>query len=357
MRVALLVTDHERGGTPLRFARLAIGLRQLGVEVHAGCLGTAGPVTALLESQGVPTFAAGASHAADFRTFTRLGKWLREIEPDLIHSALVHANVAGRLVGSWLGIPVLTSTATIEVQVRWHAWIERLTAFLDRGHLVHSSALAGHVTRMFGLSAEHVYVTSPLIRRLAPMRRAAARAALGLPQDGWLVGWLGRFDPVKRVDWVVQAVAALKDENVGVVLGGDGEDAMRIESVIDADHMRARVHCLGWQADPSAFYHALNVLMLPSLTEGVPNVALEALRCGVPVLSSLIPALAGVPGVTMIDATAPKLFSEVLRNFRDDPALCEQLGEAGRAWALIRLSDATALEELHSVYARLLREP
>lgn len=356
MRVALLVTDHHCGGTPLRFARMAAGLHERGVEVHAGCLGPAGPVSSLLESQGVPTFAAGARHAGDFRTFLRLARWLREIEPDLIHSALVHANLAGRLVGSWLGIPVLTSTATIEVQVRWHAWVERLTAFLDRGHLVHSPALAEHVVRAFKVPSERVYVTSPLIRKLTPMSRKDARKALGLPQDVWLVGWLGRFDPVKRVDWVIQAVAGIDDDKVCVVLGGDGEDTARIDEATQAHQMRARVHRVGWQADPSAFYHALDVLMLPSLTEGVPNVALEALRCGVPVLSSSLPALNGAAGVTMIDALVPELFSEVLKKFRADPVLFEQLGEAGRTWAQTRLNDAIALEELLAVYTRLLQK-
>ncbi len=94
MRVALLVTDLERGGTPLRLVRLARGLSAAGVEVHAGCLAPRGPLSSELTAAGLATFACDAEDARDFLALKRLSQHMRRVQPDLIHATLLHANVA-----------------------------------------------------------------------------------------------------------------------------------------------------------------------------------------------------------------------------------------------------------------------
>lgn len=361
MRVALLVTDHLLGGTPLRFARIARGLHARGIDVCAGCLSPPGPVTAQLHADGIPTFAAEARHAGDWAAFARLAHTLERLQPDLIHSALVHANVAARLVGSWLGIPVLTSTATIEVEKRWHLWLERLTSPLDRGHLVHDAALVDHVRRHFGLAESKIHVTPPLIRTLRKVSRVAARAELELPADRWLVGWLGRDDPVKRVALVTQAVEMFPDNGVCAVLAGqrrnarpEARDATTAHGALSAQHTSSRLIELGWQADPSAFLHAIDVLMLPSRTEGVPNVAFEALACGVPVVSSALAALKNVPGVSIIKSSAPENFFSLLHDLRADPSLYARQAQAAHDWARGALDPKRALDTLVALYTRII---
>src|SRR5262245_23746419 len=179
LRVVLLVTDLQRGGTPLRLAGLARGLKAAGVDVHVGCLAGRGPVSEELEAAGIPTFACGAKNARSFWALLRLIGHLRRIQPDLIHATLPHANVAARLVGGYLGIPVVTSTATIEVERRWHRWIERRTAGWDRGHIVSSRALAEHVRTAFRVPAKRVHVVPMSLERFPQLvDRATARAKL-----------------------------------------------------------------------------------------------------------------------------------------------------------------------------------
>jgi len=356
MRVALLVTDHQLGGTPLRFARIARGLRDRGLDVYAGCLSTPGPVTEQLRADGIHTFSAGARHAGDLTAFIRLARALERIQPDLCHAALVHANVAARLVGSWLGIPVLTSTATIEVTQRWHLWLERLTSPLDRGHLVHADALVAHVRRHFGLADTKIHVTPPLIRPLRKVSRVAARDELGLPAEAWLVGWLGRSDPVKRAAWVVQVVSMFEDDDVCAVLAGEGLQRAIDNPRADSRVMPQRIIQLGWQTDPSAFLHAIDVLMLPSLTEGVPNAAFEALACGVPVVSSALPALKNVPGVSIIKSPGVENFFSYLHDLRADPSHYARLSQAARDWAHHALDPTLALDALCEVYTRVVEQ-
>ncbi|MGE3180773.1 MAG: glycosyltransferase family 4 protein, partial [Phycisphaerae bacterium] len=181
MRLALLVTDHQLGGTPLRLARLARALRDRGVTVSYGCLSEPGPISDAVRREGIEVFACGAQRARDVGALRRLGKSLRAFRPDVVHASLFHANLAARWVGRRLKLPVLTSTATIEVERPWHNRLERWTAGWDQGHIVTSRSLQEHAVQKFGRKPEAVFVVPPLIREIAHWERNAALDELGLP--------------------------------------------------------------------------------------------------------------------------------------------------------------------------------
>ncbi|MBK9129182.1 MAG: glycosyltransferase [Phycisphaerales bacterium] len=361
MRVVLLVTDLQPGGTPLRIARLARRLSTSGVDVHVGCLAPRGPLHPALEASEVPTFACDARGPWDLAAAWRLARKLRDIRPDLIHATLTHANVVARLVGRWLRIPVLTSTATIEIERRWHRWAERLTAPLDRGHIVSSPALAEHVARRFGYAPECVFVVPPSLDP-APKRidRAAARRQLGLAEQGFLVAWIGRMDPVKRLALLVECAAQLADVGVGWLLAGDGPERARIEALLSRRHLASVVRLVGWQSDVAAVLSAADALLLPSRTEGVPNAVLEALACGVPVVASDLPTLRalradGAP-LTLVQGDEPKPFVAALSGLRSDPAGADAQSAASSAWAARSLAPERTVRALLAVYEAVLSQ-
>lgn len=286
MRVVLLITDLERGGTPLRIARLARGLRALGIDAVVGCLAPPGPISTELDADGIPTFACGARSARDLGALLRLALHIRRIKPDLIHSTLTHANVAARVVGKLQGIPVLTSTATIEMERRWHRTVERLTARMDEGHVVNSPGLAEHVQVAFGIPKRRVFVVAPSVRRFPKPDRAVARAALQLPEDAFVAVWAGRFDPVKRLDLLLDAARQLRGLHVRFVLAGDGPERERIGAEIRAAVLESTVSLPGWMSDLGTLLAAGDVFVFPSLTEGMPNALLEALAAGLPALAT-----------------------------------------------------------------------
>jgi len=250
VRVMLLVTDLQLGGTPLRIARLARGLRDAGLEVRVGCLAPAGPVSGELESVGIGTFACNARHARDLAALQRLAQHVHRVKPDLIHATLTHANVAARLVGLACRIPVLTSTATIEVERRWHLWMERLTVRLDRGHIVNSRALADHVARSFYLPARRIRVLPPSIAPVPPrMDRGQARQRLGIAEHEFVTLWIGRFDPVKRLDIAVGCAEVLNVVPSRLLLAGDGPYRPAVEQMVRLSPAARSIQLLGWQPD------------------------------------------------------------------------------------------------------------
>ncbi|MFQ5805314.1 MAG: glycosyltransferase family 4 protein [Phycisphaerae bacterium] len=359
MRIALLVTDFQRGGTPLRLARLAEGLKRAGIDVSVGCLAPAGPVSDGLQSATIPTFACDARSAGDLFALRRLGRHLRRLGPDLVHATLTHANVAARLVGDWLHIPVVTSTATIEVERRWHLTVERCTAGMDCGHIVNSQALAGHVAEAFGLSRDRIHVVPPSLAPLpARVDRRAARRQLNLSEGAFVVLWVGRFDPVKRLDIAVRCAEILSDLPSHLLLAGDGPARRHVENLARCSSASQRIHLPGWQDDLGPAFCAADAFLFPSRTEGMPNAVLQAMAFGLPVVASDIPALRELAGdderVLLIKGPDADKYAAALRELREHGEGSQALGRRAANWARAHLDPEETVRATIAVYERVL---
>lgn len=132
-----------------------------------------------------------------------------------------------------------------------------------------------------------------------PMEREAARSALGLPPDAPVVLFVGRFAPLKGIDRLLEAVAALQPDFPGLqlmVVGGDGpqtHSARELEGMAQRLGIGHAVHFQGrvCQQDLPPFYSAADLLALPSHYESFGLVVLEALACGTPVAATPVGAV------------------------------------------------------------------
>ncbi len=137
-----------------------------------------------------------------------------------------------------------------------------------------------------GRSAERFQPASPEVR-------VAARATLGLDDDHRWVGFVGALSEEKRPLLAIEAVAA--DKSLGLVVAGDGPLRAQCEQLADRT-AAGRVRFLGQVDDARAVYRAVDALVVPSRTEGVPGVAIEAGLSGLPVVATRV---GGVPYVVV----------------------------------------------------------
>ncbi len=293
IRVMIVATDLELGGLPLRLVRLAPYLRLAGVEPIIGCLARPGPVSAMLENAGFSTFSSDAAGRFDVSCLRRLASLVRRFNPDVLQGALFHANLAVRTVGRCdRARPIVTSTVTIEIERRWHRISESLTAGMSDLHVANSNAVAAHLVDELGFPPDRVTVIpngvdADAIGAAVPVDRAAFE----LPTDEALLVWVGRMDPVKDLTALVDTVHTLRaHRRVRLVLIGDGSELGAVERRIEECQLNGIVRSIGWQRDIAPWLRAADALVLTSRTEGSPNVVLEAIAAGCPVVASDLPS-------------------------------------------------------------------
>jgi len=170
--------------------------------------------------------------------------------------------------------------------------------------------------------------------------RAAARREAGLPEDGYVIGTIGRLHPVKGHGDLLAALARLAQANGApphLVIAGPApeEEKARLLERARAEGVEHLLHLLGHREDVPDLLAAMDVFTLPSLSEGMPNALLEAMAAGKPVVATRVGGSAelvsdGETGL-LVPPGAPEALAEVLAGLRADPARAARLGEAARA--------------------------
>src|SRR3954470_852326 len=120
--LTFLITDLDRGGSPLLLAALAPGLLARGFEVEVVSIAPEGEVAGLLRARGVPVFSMNAEGAGDFSVVPRFANHVRRRQPDLVASILIHANLLAVLVKPFVqpGIIWVQSIHPLQERPRWH---------------------------------------------------------------------------------------------------------------------------------------------------------------------------------------------------------------------------------------------
>jgi len=158
-----------------------------------------------------------------------------------------------------------------------------------------------------------------------------------LPDRPSLIGYIGRLSGEKGVQHFAQALPAVLNgrEDLRVLIGGDGELKESIAASLQEQGVTARVELPGWIShdDLPRYLNQLRLLVLPSYTEGLPNIMLEAMACGTPVLATPVGAIPDViiDGKTgfIMENNSPECIAENVVRALNSPDL-EQVAEDGR---------------------------
>ncbi|MGY1716242.1 glycosyltransferase [Geodermatophilus sp. SYSU D01106] len=312
--------------------------------------------------------------ARDVRALLRWIRLLLRLRPDVVNVGTPKAALLGSLAAWSTRVPVRVYVMRglrlegVEGRMRsivlWLA--ERLTIRLATDVVCVSASLRQEAaTRgLFGRRDEPVVLAKGSSNGVDPGRwdpafaaadRSAVRAAWGVRPDEPVVGFVGRLTRDKGVDTLLAAVAEVPDLPLRLVLVGSLDEA-DLEPAIRA--LGDRVVRVDETDDVASVYVGIDVLCLPTLREGLPNVVLEAALAEVPAITttatgardSVLPGITGwlvPPG----DVTA---LSGALRTWAEDPLRARELGRAARARALADFRPQTIWSDLESVYREAL---
>ena len=296
-RILLLITDLEIGGTPTVVRELATRLHSPPeVEIQVACLSKWGPVADQIRAAGVAVTPLDARGARDLRrTIGRLRGLVRERQIDTVFSFLVHSNFVAALASKALPhVRFFQSIQTTQPRPRWHWWIQRRIHQAAEKVVVPSPS-AGQVARQWAhVSAERLVVIPnavdvDLLAAIAP-ERDAFLAGAHRAEMATRVGYLGRLDPVKRVDVLIRAMRQLCGTHLThyrLHVFGDGPLRGKLELLARSEldpQMEFVFH--GAVASPVEALKQVDILVLPSEAEGFGLVLIEAMAAGVPVVAT-----------------------------------------------------------------------
>ncbi|MCC9647320.1 glycosyltransferase [Rubrivivax sp. JA1029] len=272
----------------------------------------------------------------------RLARLKREGRLDLIDAHFAYPDgYAATLLGRWLGVPVtITLRGTEQRQAHDPALAPKLRAALQRATQVFAvSESLRQVALGLGIAADKVQVVGNGVdlARFNPLPRAEARAALGLAADAPVLVSVGGLCERKGFHRVIERLPALRERFPGLVylvVGGpspEGDLGPQLRAQVAAAGLGDAVRFLG-PLPPDALrgpLSAADVFVLATRNEGWANVFLEAMACGLPVVTTAVGGNAEVVCRAELGSVVP---------FGDGPAL-----EAAVADALARDWDADTI--------------
>jgi glycosyltransferase involved in cell wall biosynthesis len=377
-RAVELISRLSVGGSVLQAINTAAFLRDLGwdtVLLHGEPGPGEGSMQAIADQLGVERVVLPAMTRElgrhDARSLAECRRELVRLRPDVVHTHAAKAGAVGRVAARLARAPAVVHTFHGHV-LRGYFGPRKERAFrlIERG-------LARACDRIVAVSDEvrddlvelHVASAAKIdvipvgfdMRRLSvpPERHAELRGALrrelGLPDDALVVTFVGRVVPIKRADRFLAAALELRDSGAQFVVVGDGEALADVRSSDAARTLGDRVLFTGYRADVAAIYHASDVVVLTSDSEGTPVSLIEAAACGVPVVGTDVGGVRSVvqDGVTgyVVPPDASLVAARIATLLEDGP-LRARLGAAGRE----RVQARYAAERLAADHDRLYRE-
>ncbi|OYW75805.1 MAG: hypothetical protein B7Z37_11475 [Verrucomicrobia bacterium 12-59-8] len=300
----------------------------------------------------------------DLGCVMRLRRLIQDLRPDVVHSHNWSALLYSFLSLAGGSTPLLHGEHALFYGWERAPWRLRLRkAFYARCNIVHTvSRGQAHEIKGFGLQdGVDLRVISNGVDtvKFSPREKAAVRAAVGIPPDGLCIGMAARCVPEKRHALLLQAFEKIGTmfPHVSLVLAGAGGNCeAEILALVVGHRFANRIFWLGHRDDMAVVYNMLDLLVLTSTSEGMSNVSLEAMSCGVPVLMNeacgseeLI--IEGVNGQAVPMATAAAVVDAMAPLLRV-PAELKRLGHAARAWVALQ----HPLEKTAAQYSGVYRE-
>lgn len=232
-----------------------------------------------------------------------LYRLLRQHKPDVLHIHTERANLLYVLVARFAGIRAVVRTVhssfAFEGRLRRVRRAQRgLARRLGVVHVSIGPLVQSTERTVFGNETEMILNWySPRFVPVSPEERRALRSQLGIPEEAFVIVTVGNCAPVKNHGALIEALGRLAGRLDFVYVHVGREEAGRPELALAKTHgLAEHVRFEGLVRDPAPYLQAADVFVMPSLKEGMPIAALEALACGLPAV------LSDVPGLTQLRA-------------------------------------------------------
>ncbi len=365
-----LLTGKVFGGAEEHALSILTGMSAYGFEPYL-----AAP-SELIESMepaltdaGVKCMRLQFSSRLDVLSGARLLRFIRRENIALVHCHLFTASLHGAGVARMAGVDGVIETChgpevwRMGKGLRGSFWVDRQVGRLVDKYVAVSHAAARHLIETKGVPKSKIRVihNGRDLDRFAPadtQRGIATRAALELDDEPTILT-LARLEDQKGHRHLIDALAMLaaRRPNLVTLLAGSGPLEHLLRAQCAALGIADRVRFLGYRRDVAELLEAADLVVLPSLYEGLPLVAIEALAAGRAMIATEVD---GTPEVVIHEKTGllvppanPVALAAAIERLLDDPALASRLASQGRKFVQQNFALQRQIEQTVALYAEL----
>ncbi|MHB1516186.1 MAG: glycosyltransferase [Acidiferrobacteraceae bacterium] len=366
MRIVLVISNLRWGGAEIQVIGLARALCERGHAVAIYTLGRHNPRADELEGSGVQLVADQKRSKLDPLVILRLRRFLRQFRADIVHGFLYDGDLYSRLAAAGTGIPVLNSERSDNYRLKplqqAGLW---LTRHLAAGLVANTHAGARFAGKLFRLPPERLHVVWNAIDLAAVDERCRVsdrdyRREFFSSPDIKMATLVGNITPTKDyllaldlADYLTRAHASWRVLFVGEQMTDTGGYKSRVMQRFHTLGLADRAAFVGLRRDAVEIMHQSNVVFSTSHHEGFPNVVLEAMAVGTPVISTAYSDIRMIlpEPWQVVDERAPGPLTVAI--LKADAAH-ESLKAAQRAWVAQHAMMGAAAQGLESVYQRYI---
>lgn len=365
LKVLQLIPTLDRSGAEKQMVLLAKGLPKHRFAVEVAALTRLGPLEVELREAQIPVALIGKRHKVDPFALRSLTRLLKEKQYDIVQTWIFAANTYGRIAAKLAKTPI-----TIATEMAVDQWKKPAEFAIDRRLAKWSDKVVGNSKavvefyRSQGIPENKLEcIFSGIGTAEAPLvEREAFRREFEWPNESVIAIFVGRLAEQKAVDDLLRALDLLRHvrPSLRTLIVGDGPNRELLQAMSKSFELDEYVRFLGHRDDVPRLIAGSDMLVLPSLYEGLPNVVLEAMRFGKPIVATSAPGTTEAVEHEKTGLLSPvRDFKELARSIRrlvDDPELARNLGRGGfeRVDQAFRIDDM--IERFAALYETLARE-
>lgn len=367
IRILHVISSLKLGGAESALVNyLTYAQRDQGYEHHVAYIHD-GPNRIKIEQLGVPVYhIRGIVHTYDPAIMWRLYRLVRKIKPNIIHTSLWSANVIGRFVGKICTIPIISDLHGLPrhegrlrnwIEAQTMCWSDRIVAVADVVKADYEKIIIG--ARRIDQNKLVVIkngIDYTLIRSKAH-RHAMTRADSGLADDDFVIGAVGRLEPIKSYDVLIQAFAKVVHDGASkmkLCLVGDGSQMHELRALTHTLGVAHHVVFLGYKPDAYSLYPLFDCFALSSQSEGLSIALLEAMSFGLPVITTHEGAkhdviTHGVNGL-LVKPNDVNRYADAIMTMHDDHTMRGAMTDANRSLIESHFSLDSVVKQYHALY-------
>ncbi len=342
-------------------------LTERGYDVKLACLRELAPFAGRLEGMGGPeVHVLGMRHLFDVIALFRLFNFFKSFKPDILHIHSFRSAVVGRPIGRLAGVPVIIYS----VHNRWggstHYALDRWTTRFSDATIPFSLAVKKFLIDEEKLDPDKVkdpvYIGIDIDKFKVDDKSTLGktREEFGLNDGNKVIGFVGALSEQKGLTYLVDAVDSLRHEfpNLRCLLIGEGEQERHLKAKINKLGLQDYVLFLGQRYDIPVLLNLMDIFILPSLWEGLPQVVLEAMAARCPVIATTVD---GTPEIIthgvngwLIPPKDSKALSDSLKMLLNDSELRANLENRGYETVCERFSVKRMVSDFDNLYKQYL---